>query len=120
MDELNHQARKHWVQGKWVAIDEQTIGFKGRSGMKLRISYKREGDGFQCDAICDEGYTFSFFFRHGDAPKLDKKYDRMDLSDTAKRVIWLAEGCRMFGLAFIWTICLTHKSCFLPFTLRSV
>jgi hypothetical protein len=98
LDELNHRARKHWVPGKWVAIDEQTIGFKGRLGMKLRISYKREGDGFQCDAICDEGYTFSFFFRHGDAPTLDKKYDRMDLSDTAKRVIWLAER-----LPNVWT-----------------
>jgi hypothetical protein len=61
LDELNCCARKHWIPGKWVAIDEQTIGFKGRSGMKLRISYKREGDGFQCDALCDEGYTFFFF-----------------------------------------------------------
>jgi hypothetical protein len=47
IDELNHHARKHWIPGKWVVIDEQTIGFKGRSGMKLRIIYKREGDGFQ-------------------------------------------------------------------------
>jgi hypothetical protein len=29
-------------------------------------------------------------------------------------------GCQMFGLTFIWTVCLTHKSCFLPFTLQSV
>ena len=52
--------------------------------MKLRISYKREGDGFQCDALCDEGYTFSFYFRHGDAPKLGRQYDHLELSDTAK------------------------------------
>jgi hypothetical protein len=70
VDELNYWARKHWVPGKWVAIDEQTIGFKGRSGMKLWISYKREGVGFQCNAICDEGYTYSFFFWHGNAPKV--------------------------------------------------
>jgi hypothetical protein len=52
-DELNYHARKMWIPGKWVAIDEQTIGFKGKLGMKLRISYKCEGDGFQCDALCD-------------------------------------------------------------------
>jgi hypothetical protein len=40
IDELNHHGRKYWIPGKWVAIDEQTIGFKGQSGMKLRISYK--------------------------------------------------------------------------------
>jgi hypothetical protein len=91
IDELNYRARKHWITGKWVAIDEQTIGFKGRSGMKLRISYKREGDGFQCDALCDKGYTFSFFFRHGNAPKIGREYANLSLSDTAKRVIWLAD-----------------------------
>ena len=40
-----------WIPGKWVSIDEQTLGFQGRSGIKLRISYKKEGDGFQCDAV---------------------------------------------------------------------
>ncbi len=78
INELNYRARLHWIPGKWVAIDEQTIGFKERSGMKLRISYKREGDGFQCDALCDEGYTFAFFFRHGDAPKIGAEYDHLN------------------------------------------
>jgi len=91
IDQLNYRARKHWIPGKWVAIDEQTIGFKGRSGMKLRISYKREGDGFQCDALCDEGYMFLFFFRHGDPPKIGREYNKFGLSDTAKRVVWLVE-----------------------------
>ncbi len=40
LDELNHRAKKNWIPGEWVASDEQTIGFKGRSRMKLRISYK--------------------------------------------------------------------------------
>ena len=51
-----------WVTGKYVSVDEQTIAFKGNSSMKLRISYKKEGDGFQCDAVCDRGYTFAFIF----------------------------------------------------------
>jgi hypothetical protein len=41
---------------KFISIDEQMIGFKG----KLQISYKKEGDGFQCDTICCDGYTYSF------------------------------------------------------------
>ena len=68
LDELNENAKKMWVTGKWVSIDEQILGFKGRHRMKLRISYKREGDGFQCDTVWDEGYTYQFYFCHGDPP----------------------------------------------------
>ena len=90
LNNLNYTSMNNWATGKMVSIDEQTLGFKGRHGLKLRISYKREGDGFQCDAVCDEGYTFSFYFRHGDAPQLPDSYKHHDLSPTARRVIWLA------------------------------
>ena len=80
---MNKQAKDMWVPGKWVAIDEQTIGFQGASGMKLRISYKREGDGFQCDAVCDGGYTYSFYFRHGPPPNVGEQYKHLELSPTA-------------------------------------
>ena len=49
--------------------DEQTMGFKGKHSDKLRISYKKEGDGFQCDCLTDDGYTFTFYFRNQPAPK---------------------------------------------------
>jgi hypothetical protein len=98
IDELNHCARKCWMLRKVVAIDKQTIGSKGQCEMKLFISYKREGDGFQCDALCDDGYTFSFFFQHGNAPKLWTEYDQLDLLDTVKCFVWLAEQ-----LPNIWT-----------------
>ena len=52
-----------------ISGDEQTIGFQGRHSDKLRITYKAEGDGFQCDAICDTGYTWTFFFRNMPAPQ---------------------------------------------------
>jgi hypothetical protein len=90
LDELNKQAKDMWVPGKWVAIDEQTLGFQGASGMKLRISYKREGDGFQCDAVCDAGYTYSFYFRHGPPPNVGEQFKDLELSPTARRVVWLA------------------------------
>ncbi len=38
LDELNENAAKMWIPGKWLAIDEQTLGFQGRSGLKLCIS----------------------------------------------------------------------------------
>ena len=60
--ELNKQAKDMWVTGVFITINEQTSGFQGASGLKLRISYKREGDGFQCDAVCDLRYTYAFVF----------------------------------------------------------
>ena len=62
LDELQKNAQRCWVTGCFVAIDEQTMGFKGKHGLALHISYKREGDGYQCDALCDDGYTFFFTF----------------------------------------------------------
>ena len=43
---------------------------------KLRITYKKEGNGFQCDCIAYDGYTFKLYFRNQPAPKkwLDKGY----------------------------------------------
>jgi hypothetical protein len=90
LDELNKQAKDMWAPGKWVAINEQTLGFQGALGMKLRISYKREGDGFHCDAVCNGGYTYLFYFRHGPPPNVREQYKHLDLSPTARRVVWLA------------------------------
>jgi hypothetical protein len=91
INKLNKQAKDRWVPSIFVAIDEQTIGFQGQSGMKLRISYKREEGGFQWDVVCDLGYTFSFWFCHREPPILDEKFKHLDLSPTARQVVWLAE-----------------------------
>jgi hypothetical protein len=90
IDELNKQCKDMWIPGKWVVINEQTIGFQGASSMKLQISYKQEGDGFQCDALCDSGYTYSFWFRHGAPPDLGPDFKHLELSPTARRIVWLA------------------------------
>ena len=57
------------VLGKGLAVDEETIGYKGRHPDILRITYKKEGGGFQCDTLCSDGYTFTFYFRNQPAPK---------------------------------------------------
>ena len=55
--------------GKYISIDEQTIGFQGRHADKIRVTYKNAGDGFQADAICADGYTFNWYFRNQPAPQ---------------------------------------------------
>ena len=49
-----------WNLGQEFSIDEMTIGFQGKHGDKRRITYKRAGDGFQCDALCENGFTYQF------------------------------------------------------------
>ncbi len=75
-----------WSLGRDLAGDEQTIGFKGRSEFKKRITYKKEGDGFQADALCDDGYTYCFYFRNQSAPK---KYLKEGLSPLHSRCMAL-------------------------------
>ena len=55
-------------------MDEEIIGCKGRHPDIIRITYKKGGGGFQRDALCSDGYTFSFYFRNQPAPNffLDK------------------------------------------------
>ena len=89
LDELQKNAQHCWVTGQFVAIDEQTIGFKRKHGLALHILYKREGDGYQCDALCADGYTFSFYFCHGDAPDVPDELKYLNLSPTARQVVFL-------------------------------
>ena len=62
------------ILGQNISIDKETIGCKGRHPDILQITCKKEGDGFQCNGLCSDGYTFTFFFRNKPAPKryLDK------------------------------------------------
>jgi len=62
LDHCNTVGPKAWLLNIWISVDEQTNGFKGKHADKLRINYKKEGDGFQCDALCNDGYTYSFYF----------------------------------------------------------
>jgi Transposase IS4 len=83
----SHEA---WDLGEVFSIDEQTIGFQGHHKDKLRITYKAEGDGFQCDALCEGGFTFAFYFRNEPAPT---KYLDMGMSPLHSRVMALFDCC---------------------------
>ena len=53
---------------------------------KRRITYKAEGDGFQCDALCDNGFCYQFYFRN-DPTNMD--YVKTGLSPLHFRVMSL-------------------------------
>ena len=57
-----------WMVGLALSIDNMMMRFKGKHADKLRVTYKNEGDGFQCDALCDDGYCYQFYFRNDPAP----------------------------------------------------
>ena len=69
-----------------LSVDEQTIMFHGMSKLKSRIKYKKTGDGFQCDSICANGYTVTFFFRYQPAPT---KYIEKGLSPLHSRILFM-------------------------------
>jgi len=66
LSDMRLKMEAYWNIGKSFAIDEMTVGFQGRCRFKQRNTFKTEGDGFQCDALCDDtGYTYSLYFRSG-------------------------------------------------------
>ena len=81
IQEISMQA---WELGVDISTDEQTIGFQGRHINKLRITYKNEGDGFHCDALCKCGFTYTFYFRNQPAPR---KYLEQGLSPLHFRIM---------------------------------
>lgn len=53
-------------------------------------SFATQGDGFLVDVIClTRGHTYSFCFRHQDAPKLPEIFKQFDLSPLHQRCIHL-------------------------------
>ena len=61
---INSVAKEAVHLGQHLSCDEQTVGFQGHHKDKMRITYKKEGDGFMADCICSDGYTYNFHFRH--------------------------------------------------------
>mmetsp|Transcript_2517 Transcript_2517/g.2910 ORF Transcript_2517/g.2910 Transcript_2517/m.2910 type:complete len:158 (+) Transcript_2517:260-733(+) len=58
-----------WDCGKFISVDEQKIRFQGSRSDKLQITYKIKGNGFQCDALCNDGFTYCLYFCNQRSPK---------------------------------------------------
>jgi len=74
------------MMGMHCSVDEQTIGFQGRHGNKMRITFEKVGDGFQADVICDSGFTYCVYFQNVPPPD---KYINAGMSPIHSRVLWL-------------------------------
>jgi len=77
-----------WDAGSYIAGDEQDAGFKGKHPDKARVTFKKEGDGFLIDALCDDGFTMTFYFRNMPAPK---KWIDKGFSPTHSRILFMFE-----------------------------
>ena len=86
---INLQCPHAWELGRAIAVNEMTIGFQGRHKDKRRITYKAEGDGFQADALADNGYTYQIFMRNNPAPT---KYIKQGLSPLHSRTMALFDS----------------------------
>ena len=80
-------------------MDETKTGFQGMHANKKRITYKSKGDGFQADAICEDGFCFQFYFRNDPA---NVEYTKTGLSPLHSRVMKLfdlvEDDCNVFGM----------------------
>jgi len=98
-----------WLLGVAFAVDKMTMGFKGQYRDKRQITYKKEGDGFQCDALCQDGHTCKVYMRNDPTPK---KYLRLELSPLYSQTMALFDSvddcfhhCRMGNLYNSVTFC---------------
>ena len=60
---LMSPSKRLWVPEKGVSFVEQTLPHQGGHHLVSRISYKRVGNGYQADCVCEDGYIFTWFFR---------------------------------------------------------
>ena len=58
-----------WECSPYIAGNKQDAGFKGRHPDKQRVTFKKEGDGFLIDTLCNDGFTYTFYFRNMPAPR---------------------------------------------------
>ena len=57
------EASRHYLQpGRDIAIDEQLIGFRGRSRHTLTIPSKKAGTGFKCYCLCNDNYLLNLYW----------------------------------------------------------
>ena len=80
-----------WSLGRNISVDEMTMRMKGTHRDILRITYKNEGDGFQSDALCQEGFCYQHFMQNEPPPT---KYISKGFSPLHSRVLSLFDSLK--------------------------
>ena len=68
-----------------------TMNFKEHHCDNLGITYKAEGDSFQVDDFCDDGYCYQLYMRNDPSPK---KYLKQGLSPLHSQTMALFESLK--------------------------
>ena len=66
---LLHISKYAMILGRCISCNKQIISSKGNHPDIIRINFKKEGDSFQCDAICADRYAFFLYFQNQVATK---------------------------------------------------
>ena len=111
IDELNKQCKDMWIHGKWVAIDEQTIGFQGASSMKLRISYSERAMVFSAMHFATVGTHTLFGFVMDRRQIWDLNLSTLSFLQQLGALCGSPRACQMNGRKSTWTTCSTPSSC---------
>ena len=84
------------------SVDEMTMRFKGSHKEKRRITHKREGNGLQCNTLCQDSFCYHFYFCNNTAPS---KYLKQGMYPLHARVMSLFDStkekfhvCGMYNL----------------------
>ena len=60
--EFRKASKRWWIPGSHVSVDEQLIGFRGRSCHVMQLACKTAGVGFKLYSICQNNYLIDFLF----------------------------------------------------------
>ena len=77
--------------GQNVSVDEITMQYKGTHRDIFRITYKKEGDGFQTDTLFQDGFCYQHYMRNEPAPP---KYLSQGYSSLHSRVLYLFDSLK--------------------------
>ena len=74
--------------GRDISGDEQDSPFQGKHADKQQVNYKKAGDGFLIDSICEDGFTIFFYPRNAPPPK---KWIDKGFSPTHSRILHMLD-----------------------------
>ena len=66
---MNYIFPASWLLACAFSVDGMIMGFKGQHRDKRRITYKKEGDGFQANVLFQDEITYQVFMKNDHTPE---------------------------------------------------